>query len=67
MGQIFDFCIFRHFMAFFVAKKKTKIEKTAEFSPKNSHKMPKNTKIKILFHAILDFMPKVIQTKFQVK
>ena len=39
----------------------------AKFCPKNSHKMPKNEKIKNLFHAILDFMPKMIQTKFQVK
>ena len=48
----------------FLSRKFSKIEKTAKFSPKSGHKMPKNQKIKNLLHAILDFSGKKLLTKF---
>ena len=61
MEQIF------HFLAFygrFYLENLAKIKKTANFSPKNGYKMPKNQKIKNLFHMILDFSGKKLLTKF---
>ena len=61
MEQIFDF--FWHLMAVFVVylplENVAKIEKTANFSPKNGHKMPKNQKIENLFRMKLDFSSKI--------
>ena len=67
MEQIFDFCIFRHFMAVFWRKFCRFFNFCSFFCDEKGHKMPKNTKIKNLFHAILDFMLKMIQTNFQVE